>query len=177
MTISCENLLQVIPDLSNGPFLLHCSYGMAKPVSLTAGRLCARKIQQQSSQPTRWTSTSTGATIFSMASSIQFIKGVKEPTVPDVRLTRARDGSSGTASFVFKEPSVFEADNELGDITGMFLVDDEGTLSTVDVQAKFLNGKPDRIEAKYIMRSGFEWDRWASQRLSGAPPGGVAEAC
>jgi len=97
-----------------------------------------------------------------MASSIQFIKGVKEPTVPDVRLTRARDGSSGTASFVFKEPSVFEADNGLGDITGMFLVDDEGTLSTVDVQAKFLNGKPDRIEAKYIMRSGFEWDRCES---------------
>ncbi|CAL5227360.1 g10309 [Coccomyxa viridis] len=124
------------------------------------GRLCARKVQQQSSQSTRWTSTSAGATIFSMASSIQFIKGVKEPTVPDVRLTRARDGSSGTASFVFKEPSVFEADNQLGDITGMYLVDDEGTLSTVDVQAKFLNGKPDRIEAKYIMRSGFEWDRF-----------------
>ena len=123
------------------------------------GRLCARKVQQQSSQSTRWSSTSAGATIFSMASSIQFIKGVKEPTVPDVRLTRARDGSSGTASFVFKEPSVFEADNQLGDITGMYLVDDEGTLSTVDVQAKFLNGKPDRIEAKYIMRSGFEWDR------------------
>ena len=98
-----------------------------------------------------------------MASSIQFIKGVNEPTVPDVRLTRARDGSSGTASFIFKEPSVFEAGNELGDITGMFLVDDEGTLNTVDVQAKFLNGKPDRIEAKYIMRSGFEWDRCVSQ--------------
>ena len=98
-----------------------------------------------------------------MASSIQFIKGVNEPTVPDVKLTRARDGSSGTASFIFKEPSVFEAGNELGDITGMFLVDDEGTLNTVDVQAKFLNGKPDRIEAKYIMRSGFEWDRCGSQ--------------
>ena len=94
-----------------------------------------------------------------MASSIQFIKGIKEPTVPDVKLTRARDGSSGTASFTFKEPSVFEADNQLGDITGMYLVDDEGTLSTVDVQAKFLNGKQDRIEAKYLMRSGFEWDR------------------
>ena len=107
-----------------------------------------------------------------MASSIQFIKGVNEPTVPDVRLTRARDGSSGTASFVFKEPSVFEADNELGDITGMFLVDDEGTLTTVDVQAKFLNGKPDRIEAKYIMRSGFEWDRCGpqlSQRNASVP--------
>ena len=94
-----------------------------------------------------------------MASSIQFIKGINEPTVPDVRLTRARDGSSGTASFTFKEPSVFEASSELGDITGLYLVDDEGTLTTVDVQAKFLNGKPDRIEAKYVMRSAFEWDR------------------
>lgn len=97
-----------------------------------------------------------------MASSIQFIRGVNEPTVPDVRLTRARDGSSGTASFTFKAPSVFEASSDLGDITGLYLVDDEGTLSTVDVQAKFLNGKPDRIEAKYVMRSAFEWDRWAS---------------
>ena len=94
-----------------------------------------------------------------MASSMQFIKGINEPSVPDVRLTRARDGSSGTASFTFRGPSVFEASSDLGDITGLYLVDDEGTLSTVDVQAKFLNGKPDRIEAKYVMRSKFEWDR------------------
>ncbi|KAA6419408.1 MAG: photosystem II reaction center Psb28 [Trebouxia sp. A1-2] len=40
------------------------------------------------------------------------------------------------------------------------MIDDEGEFSTVDVQAKFVNGKPDRIEAKYIMRSAFEWDRF-----------------
>lgn len=27
-------------------------------------------------------------------------------------------------------------------------------------QAKFVNGKPDRIEAKYVMRSTLEWDRF-----------------
>ncbi len=32
-------------------------------------------------------------------------------------------------------------------------------LQTVDVQAKFVNGKPDKIECKYVMRSSFEWDR------------------
>lgn len=32
-------------------------------------------------------------------------------------------------------------------------------LQTVDVQAKFVNGKPDKIEVKYVMRSSFEWDR------------------
>eukprot|EP00884_Botryococcus_braunii_P009413 jgi/Botrbrau1/18473/Bobra.0072s0055.1 len=95
-----------------------------------------------------------------MSSSIQFIKGVDEPSVPDVSLTRSRDGSSGVATFVFTQPSVFEASNELGDITGLYLIDDEGTLQTVDVQAKFVNGKPDRIEAKYVMRSAFEWDRF-----------------
>ncbi len=33
-------------------------------------------------------------------------------------------------------------------------------LQTVDVQAKFVNGKPDKIEVKYVMRSSFEWDRF-----------------
>lgn len=44
--------------------------------------------------------------------------------------------------------------------SGLFLVDDEGTLSTTDVKAKFINGKPQAIEAKYSMRSQFEWDRF-----------------
>jgi Psb28 protein len=31
-------------------------------------------------------------------------------------------------------------------------------------QAKFVNGKPDRIEARYIMRSSLEWDRFMVSR-------------
>ena len=49
---------------------------------------------------------------------MQFVKGVEEPSVPDVKLTRSKDGSSGTATFVFDQPAVFEASSELGDITG-----------------------------------------------------------
>ena len=94
------------------------------------------------------------------AAALQFIRGVDEPSVPDVKLTRSKDGSSGTATFVFDTPSVFESSEELGDITGLFMTDDEGDFSTVDVQAKFVNGKPDRIEARYVMRSAFEWDRF-----------------
>lgn len=40
------------------------------------------------------------------------------------------------------------------------MIDDEGTLSTTDVKAKFVNGKPTAIEARYSMRSQFEWDRF-----------------
>lgn len=87
-----------------------------------------------------------------MAAKIEFIKGVEEPTIPDVKLTRSRDGASGVATFLFQNPTVFEASSEVGDITGLYMVDDEGELQTVEVQAKFVNGKPDKIEAKYIMR-------------------------
>lgn len=40
------------------------------------------------------------------------------------------------------------------------MVDDEGTLSTVNVTAEFVNGKPETIEARYAMKSTFEWDRF-----------------
>lgn len=79
--------------------------------------------------------------VTSMAATIEFIKGVTEPCIPDVKLTRSRDGSSGTATFIFSRPSVFEAGNDLGEITGLYMNDDEGTLNTVDVQAKFVNGE------------------------------------
>ena len=94
------------------------------------------------------------------AATLEFIKGIEESTIPDVKLTRSRDGSSGTATFVFQSPAVFEASSELGDITGLYMNDEEGTISTVEVQAKFLNGKPSSIEAKLVMRSEFEWDRF-----------------
>lgn len=80
--------------------------------------------------------------------------------MPDVKLTRSRDGSSGVATFTFDQPSVFDSSRELGEITGIYMVDEEGILSSVDVSAKFVNGKPAKIEAKYVMRNAREWDRY-----------------
>ena len=57
------------------------------------------------------------------AAKIEFIRGLEEKVVPDVKLTRARDGSSGTATFKFANPNVFDASTTAqGDITGMFLM-------------------------------------------------------
>jgi len=92
---------------------------------------------------------------------IQFVRGVSEKVVPDVKLTRARDGSSGVATFKFANPNVFDASTaSQGDVTGMFLIDEEGELSTTDVNAKFANGKPQEIESTYVMKSPEEWDRF-----------------
>ena len=37
--------------------------------------------------------------------SIQFVKGTNETSVPDVKLTRSKDGTNGTAFFWFSEPT------------------------------------------------------------------------
>jgi photosystem II protein len=87
-----------------------------------------------------------------MVAKLEFIIGIEEPTIPDVKLTRSRDGASGIATFVFEQPAIFEASSEMGDITGLYMNDDEGTITTVEVQAKFVNGKPSKIEAKHVMR-------------------------
>ncbi len=93
--------------------------------------------------------------------TIQFVKGLDEKTVPNVNLTRAKDGSSGVATFQFDNPNCFDASTaEKGEVTGMFLIDEEGDMMSTDVNAKFANGKPQSIEATYVMKSPAEWDRF-----------------
>lgn len=92
--------------------------------------------------------------------AIQFIQGTDEQTVPDVKLTKSRDGTNGMAIFKFDQPSVFDSSREVGDITGFYMIDEEGVLQSVDVSARFVNGKPAGIEAKFVMKSPREWDRF-----------------
>lgn len=92
--------------------------------------------------------------------TIQFIQGTDEQTIPDVKLTKSRDGTNGMAIFNFDQPSVFDSSSEVGDITGFYMIDEEGVLQSVDVNAKFVNGKPAGIVAKYTMRNPREWDRF-----------------
>jgi len=96
-----------------------------------------------------------------MIATLQFIQGVDEITVPQIMLTRSRDGSTGTATFLFENPSILEkTTSKEGEITGLYLIDDEGSLMTKDVNARFVNGKPKKIEAVYIMKSPAAWDRF-----------------
>jgi photosystem II 13kDa protein len=93
--------------------------------------------------------------------TIQFVRGLDEKVVPDVKLTRARDGGSGVATFTFKNPNVFDASTaSMGEILGMFMIDDEGEISTTSVNARFANGKPQAIESVYTMTSPEQWDRF-----------------
>jgi photosystem II 13kDa protein len=90
---------------------------------------------------------------------IQFSRGINEDAVPDVRLTRSRDGSNGTATFYFEQPKALSAAST-EEITGMYMIDEEGEISTREVKAKFVNGQPEALEAFYLMKSQAEWERF-----------------
>ena len=136
-------------DVTHDVNLFHRRLGHRESVHLARVARSAQTTDRVSSRVVR---VDAGTT------SIQFVKGQNETSVPEVRLTRSKDGTNGTAFFIFAEPDVFE--NGQGDITGMFLNDEEGEMSTVDVNAKFINGKPSGIEARYVMKTESEWNRF-----------------
>ncbi|MGA7934666.1 MAG: photosystem II reaction center protein Psb28 [Kovacikia sp.] len=94
-----------------------------------------------------------------MAARIQFSIGIDEAVVPDVRITRARDGSNGTATFYFQNPKAL-SESRTEEITGMYLIDDEGQIVTRDVNAKFINGQPEAIEALLLIKSAEDFERF-----------------
>lgn len=89
-------------------------------------------------------------------------RGPAEPVIPDVALTRSVDRSTGTATFRFERPRVLELDDipRNGLITGLWLRDDEGELTTEDVKADFVKGRPRGVTAVLILKSATEWSRF-----------------
>ena len=90
---------------------------------------------------------------------IQFARGVTEEVIPDIRVTRSKTGNTGTATFYFEEPDILSKENT-EEITGMYLVDDEGEIVSREVKGKFVNGEAKAIEAILIMKSVAEWERF-----------------
>ncbi|GAX42665.1 photosystem II protein PsbW, class I [Tolypothrix sp. NIES-4075] len=90
---------------------------------------------------------------------IQFSRGINEDVIPEVRLTRSRSGDSGTATFIFNNPKALDQGGT-DDITGMYMIDEEGEIVTREVKARFINGKPEALEAIHIMKSSEQWDRF-----------------
>jgi len=68
------------------------------------------------------------------------------------------DGSNGTATFYFKTQDFGSGNTE--EITGMYMIDEEGEIVTREVKGKFVNGKPEALEVLHLMRSQDEWDRF-----------------
>ena len=90
---------------------------------------------------------------------IQFARGVTEDTIPDVKVTRSKTGNSGTATFYFEDPQILKGESN-DEITGLYLIDDEGEIVSREVKGKFINGEARAIEAVLIMKSVDEFERF-----------------
>jgi len=51
-----------------------------------------------------------GARLLAPSAHIEFAEGIRENTVPEVKLTRSRDGKRGMASFFFPSPAILQGD-------------------------------------------------------------------
>ena len=95
-----------------------------------------------------------------MTVKIQFILGIDENVIPEIRLTKSNNASTGTAIFQFKNPNIFNEEiNEKKSITGMYLIDNESIIITKRLITYFINGKPQVLEEIYIIRNSEEWER------------------
>ena len=91
--------------------------------------------------------------------TIQFYEGIDEPVVPEIRLTRSKDGTTGQAFFIFKKPQALSSITS-GEMSGMRMIDAEGELLTKDVKVKFVDGEPLYLEAVYSWRNIPDFDRF-----------------
>ena len=93
-----------------------------------------------------------------MSIKIEFIEGVEEKSSPIIKLTKSRNGKTGTATFVFINPTIFEISNNTNIIiTNLTLKWEEKRISTNDLEVLFKNGKPFLIKAIFIFKNSKEW--------------------
>ena len=90
---------------------------------------------------------------------IQFYEGIDEPVVPEIRLTRGNNGTTGQAIFKFEKPQALSSISS-GEITGMRMIDSEGEISTKEVKVKFVDGDPLYLEGTYIWKTKSDFERF-----------------
>jgi photosystem II protein len=89
---------------------------------------------------------------------IEFVKDRKELTLPLIKLTKSRNGKTGTATFIFVNPSLFQNnDFKINTINGMYLLWQNKQIKTNDIEIFFKNGNPYIIKSLLIFKNSNEW--------------------
>lgn len=82
-----------------------------------------------------------------------------EKTLPIVKLTKSKNGETGTATFIFIRPSIFEFERlwTRSLITGLYLNWSYKRIMTTDISLFFENGKPFLLKSVFIFKNSQEW--------------------
>ena len=91
--------------------------------------------------------------------AIQFIKGKIEKDIPEIRLFRSPDGKKGHAIYKFSKPQTITLEN-YNSIQKMYLVDEEGALSTKKIDLSITNNNISQVKSTYSWNSENEFERF-----------------
>lgn len=91
-----------------------------------------------------------------MTIEIQFIEGRKEEVLPIIKLTKSKNGKTGTATFIFIQPTTLRTSPNYP-IHGMFLIWNNKKIITTDISLYFHEGKPFLIKAILIFKNSKDW--------------------
>ena len=91
--------------------------------------------------------------------SIQFVKGKDEEDLPEIRLFRNHDGKKGQAIYKFKNPKTITLEN-FNSIQKMYLIDEEGELSTRKIDLSISDKKIMEVKSTYNWYSEKEFERF-----------------
>ena len=95
---------------------------------------------------------------YNMSARIQFIEGVKEEILPIIKLTKSRNGKTGTGTFIFINPNIFEyIQNSNAKLENISLIWENQQIESKNLEIYFKNGKPFLIKSIFIFKNSKEW--------------------
>jgi len=93
-----------------------------------------------------------------MVIEIQFIKNCEEKSIPIIEITRSKNGKTGTATFIFIKPKVFDHMHLIDKpIKSIILINKHEQIISKDITFFYLEGKPFVIKAIFLFKNSKEW--------------------
>mgnify|MGYP001465658575 CR=1 FL=1 len=93
--------------------------------------------------------------------TIQFLQGIDERVIPEIRLLKSKDARIGEAVFTFHKPYILLEKN-CKEIKGMSLIDEEGqiTITEINIAVSKKDGTYTALQAIYSWTSDQEFNRF-----------------
>ena len=88
---------------------------------------------------------------------LYFFEDQIETGLPIIRLTRSKNGETGTATFVFRNLNFVFSNLENFPLNNISLISDKERIEITDISILFLKGKPFLIKAILVLKSPKEW--------------------
>ena len=88
---------------------------------------------------------------------LYFFEDQIETGLPIIRLTRSKNGETGTATFVFRNLNFLFSNLKNFPLNNISLISDKEKIEITDISILFLKGKPFLIKAILVLKSPKEW--------------------